>query len=112
MRQNSIKIANEEDLKREIVKALKFYEAFHWGIQSDKQGYEKHILLDENDVLCEIGKLRAVVYETRKGEDMKASEFWFHSFNVPFPVLSTTSIGKGLFISGGKFKIEENGIIN
>ena len=67
------------------------------------------------DVFTDLGYLAAVVYISKKG-DSKHPEYFFHSFKNPLPILATCAEndgeGKGLFITGGKFRIEADGIID
>lgn len=111
---SKIKVADEKQLKAEILKCIKFYENFHEGRAVDKQYTAKHIRLDPTDVLMDLGYLRGVVYETVIGQ-VGEPGFWFHPFDKPFPVLSTLAVtktsGKGLFIVGGKFTVTPRGVV-
>lgn len=115
MKQNTVKIASQKELQAEIKKAMQLYKTFHWGVEPDKQYRAKQILLDKSDTLMDIGYLAALVYITMKG-DSKHPEYFFHTFKQPLPTLSTLAMdgnnGKGLFVTGGKFRIEADGIID
>jgi hypothetical protein len=106
---SNIKIANERELKKEMLKAIKFYEDFHWGLIPDKIIKIKAKI--PPDRLVGLGYLRAVVYEAIKG-DSKIPEMFFHPFEKHFPILASDEKGQALFVCGGNFYTNADGIIN
>jgi hypothetical protein len=81
------------------------YESFHWGEAPKKV---KHVRLPSYDGgIYELGKLRAVEYETTKGGERA---IWVHQFSDPFPSLTATGRGKLGPIVGGRAYVTERGI--
>lgn len=81
------------------------YKKFHWGDAPKKR---KRVRLPSySHGLFELGKLRAVEYETTKGGERA---IWVHKFEEPYPSLTGTPGGKlGPIVGGGAF-ITERGI--
>lgn len=75
------------------------YQKFHWGRKPKKT---KRVNLPSYDQgLFALGRLRAVEYETKKGDD---DAIWVHKFEQPYPILTGTPSGKlGPIIGGGHF---------
>jgi hypothetical protein len=81
------------------------FEAFHWG---EKPNRVKKVRLPSYDGgIYELGKLRAVEYETTKGGERA---IWVHGFSRPFPSITATSRGKLGPIVGGRAYVTERGI--
>lgn len=57
-----------------------------------------------------LGKLVSVTYETEKIGEHPLTE-WVHRFKKPLPLLLTDTAGNALFIAGGRFKINDRGIV-
>jgi len=100
-------IVESSDIEKELKRATKLYEDFHWGRKVDKTYYSE--IPDPPKVVFDLGYLRAVIYETIKGEDKK-SLFYIHAFGRTFPILSGDATQRHLFISGGNFKVTKEGI--
>ena len=81
------------------------YEAFHWGRRPKRR--RLHEVPTPLEVF-ELGKLRAVEYETRKGSQ---HAIWVHHFGWPRPVLTGTSDGRLGPILGGNARVTERGIV-
>ena len=81
------------------------YKDFHWG---DGPKRVKRVRLPSyGQGIYELGKLRAVEYETHKGGERAV---WVHKFSAPFPSLTGTPSGKLGPIVGGRAFITERGI--
>lgn len=75
------------------------FRKFHWGRRPRKTRRVR--LPDYGEGLFALGKLRAVEYETRKGDQ---DAIWVHKFDRPFPILTGTPSGRlGPIIGGGHF---------
>jgi len=85
--------------------AAQAFERFHWG---EKPKRVKKVRLPSYSAgVFELGKLRAVEYETTKGGERA---IWVHQFERPYPSLTGTPSGKlGPIVGGGAF-ITERGI--
>jgi len=80
-------------------RARRAYEEFHWGRKSKRQKRVRLPSYDEG--LFELGRLRAVEYETRKGNE---HAIYVHQFDPPYPILTGTPRGKlGPIVGGGAF---------
>jgi hypothetical protein len=85
--------------------AVREFERFHWG---EKPKKVKRVRLPSyGKGVYELGKLRAVEYETTKGGERAV---WVHQFSAPFPSLTGTPGGKLGPIVGGRAFITERGI--
>jgi hypothetical protein len=96
------------EAQKELLKALKFYKDFHWGIEPDKilkVQYDSEI---KPSVM--LGYCKAIIYATKKKGDRKTTSY-IHSFEKPLPVLACDSSGKQLFFIGGNYKITADGIV-
>ena len=81
------------------------YQDFHWGRS------HRHKMLHEVPTpleVFELGRLRAVEYQTRKGEQ---DAIWVHKFGWPYPVLTGTPCGKLGPILGGNARVTDRGIV-
>jgi hypothetical protein len=85
--------------------AARQYERFHWGDRPTR--LHRVRLPDFSGGLYELGKLRAVEYETRKGGERA---IWVHKFSKPFPSLTGTPKGRLGPIVGGAAIVTERGI--
>ena len=84
--------------------AAREYERTHWGNPPRRV---LHVRLPDFGELFELGKLRAVEYETTKGGD---HAIWVHKFSKPYPSLTVTPRGKLGPIVGGAAVVTERGI--
>jgi hypothetical protein len=91
-------------------KARAEYVKTHWG-QDGTRGAErlKVATLAEGASLVLLGDLVSVVYRTRKGLDQDAVDYEHH-FATPRPRLAYSESGL-LVIAGGRYRIDERGII-
>ena len=81
------------------------YESFHWGNPPDQT--QRVQLPSYSQGLYALGKLRAVEYETTKGDE---HAIWVHQFRRPYPTLTATPSGKlGPIVGGGAF-VTDRGI--
>lgn len=86
-------------------RAAAAYTKFHWG---DGPNSVKRVRLPSyGQGVFELGKLRAVEYETHKGGERAV---WVHKFSKPYPSLTGTPKGKLGPIVGGRAYITERGI--
>lgn len=80
-------------------RAARAYEEFHWGRKPKRTKRVKLPSYDEG--LFELGRLHAVEYEARKGNEHAV---YVHHFEPPYPILTGTPRGKlGPIIGGGAF---------
>jgi hypothetical protein len=84
--------------------AAREYERTHWGEQPKRL---RHLRLPSFGELYELGKLRAVEYETSKGGE---HAIWVHKFTKPYPSLTATPRGKLGPLVGGAAVVTERGI--
>lgn len=85
--------------------AARAYKRFHWGRNPKRVQAKRLPSYDQG--LYALGKLRAVEYETKKGNE---HAIYVHKFSRPYPTLTGTPSGKlGPIIGGGAF-ITERGI--
>ena len=87
--------------------ALKQYERDHWG-QNGAQKVRKLSAADPRVPSVELGELVMVVYRTKKGADQVLTDYE-HEFEHPRPRLAYNE--SGLIIAGGKYRVEERGIV-
>ncbi|MGH7605576.1 MAG: hypothetical protein ACRENK_16475 [Gemmatimonadaceae bacterium] len=85
--------------------AMKSYTRFHWG--DEPKRVKKVTLPSYAKGVYELGRLRAVEYETHKGGERAV---WVHKFSKPYPSLTGTPGGKLGPIVGGRAFITERGI--
>jgi hypothetical protein len=88
--------------------AVAQYKRDHWG-QPGPRGVRAYAAADPRLLSIELGELVAVVYRTRKGGDRELTDY-SHEFSRPRPVLSYNRTG--LVIAGGKYHVEERGIVD
>ncbi len=93
---------------RAVKAAVKQYRKDHWG-QSGTQSKRTLIAADPRILSIELGELVAVTYRTKKGEDVRLTDYEHH-FRRPLPILSYNLTG--LIIAGGKYHVTERGIID
>jgi hypothetical protein len=89
-------------------KAHGLYVVNHWG-KTGKNRISRLRCPLPDGVLSELGILKSVVYETRKGGDDGPTEYE-HDFEKPYPVLAVNEAGL-LLICGGKYKVTVRGIV-
>ena len=104
--EKKLQVEFPEDVRKEILEAIKFYRKVNWGREADK--IKKVHIPDPPKVSVKIGDLIFLGYISKKSGKR---EVYVHVFKAPFPMLLTDKEGKGLFIGGGDFKVEEEGII-
>lgn len=80
------------------------YRDFHWG-KPPKRRKVHHVPTPLE--VFELGKLRAVEYETTKGNE---HAIWFHEFGWPRPSLTGTADGQLGPILGGSARVTKRGI--
>jgi len=95
-----------EEIREEIKAALKFYREIHWGEEAKK--IKTVEVPDPPKTGVKVGDLIFLGYVTRKG---RKENLFVHVFKAPFPILLTDKEGRNLYITGGAFKIREEGII-
>lgn len=81
------------------------YESFHWGREPRRK--RLHTVPMPLEVF-EMGKLRAVEYQAKKGNQ---DAIWVHKFGWPYPSLTGTPCGKLGPIVGGSARVTERGIV-
>ncbi len=84
--------------------AAEAYREFHWG-RGPKRRRRVHVPADRE--VFELGKLRAVEYETTKNQE---HAIWVHPFGRPFPILTGTADGRLGPIVGGAARVTKRGI--
>jgi|Deesub1362A_J573_1020465.scaffolds.fasta_scaffold00006_251 hypothetical protein len=94
-----------EIAKRDLKKAIEFYRKFHWG-EEFKNITKVNIEIPK--VMTNLGHLIALVYLSPKAGK---KDYFIHVFKPPFPILAGSKDPDRLWILGGFFKIEEEGII-
>lgn len=81
------------------------YRDFHWG----QEPRRKRLLEVPTPLeVFELGKLRAVEYQTKKGTQ---DAIWVHKFSWPYPTLTGTECGKFGPILGGNARVTNRGIV-
>lgn len=93
----------------ELNKAFSGYHSFHWG-REPKEVIQFHNVIQVPDVVVVLGDLTAVIYRTRKGEE--GMVHYIHSFSNPAPKLTCDTDMRQLFIMGGRYHIEDRGIVH
>ena len=88
------------------------YERFHWG-QKGRRGAERAEIAHwrAGDALTLIGQMIGIVYRTEKGSDDEPVDY-DHDFSKPYPKLYRHEASGRLVIAGGKYRVEERGIID
>jgi hypothetical protein len=79
--------------------------AFHWGNPPRKLVRARVPRFEAG--VYELGKLRAVEYETTKGRERAT---WVHHFSRPYPILTATDKGRLGPILGGRAVVTPRGI--
>lgn len=93
----------------ELKKACDVYRGFHWGRNPHKALLFKNVKQIPRTVVV-LGELTGVIYRTIKGND--SPTLYVHSFNEPMPLLCMDIDGTQLYILGGRYHIENKGIVN
>lgn len=88
------------------------YERFHWG-QRGRRGSERALVAHwrAGDRLSLIGPMQGIVYRTEKGGDDEPVDY-DHDFSRPLPKLYRHEASGRLVIAGGRYRVEERGIID
>lgn len=81
------------------------YQDFHWGRPPRRR---RTFRVETPAEVFELGKLRAVEYQTRKGNQ---DAIWVHQFGWPWPVLTGTVDGRLGPILGGNARVTTRGIV-
>ncbi|MHC4218177.1 MAG: hypothetical protein ACYSU7_06930 [Planctomycetota bacterium] len=92
-------------VRRNPSPASEAYREFHCGRGPKRR---RSVSVPASPEVFELGKLRAVEYETRKGNE---SAIWVHPFGRPFPILTGTPDGRLGPIVGGAARVTERGIV-
>jgi hypothetical protein len=92
-------------VRRNPSPAADAYREFHWGRAPKKR---RRVQVPASSEVFELGKLRAVEYETRKGNE---NAIWVHPFGRPFPTLTGTPDGRLGPIIGGAARVTKRGIV-
>ncbi len=94
-----------EEAKKDLKTALRFYRKFHWGDEF-KEIKEFNIKIPK--VVFTLYHLVAFIGITQKGGE---EDFYIHVFKPPFPILAGSKNPDRLWILGGNYRIEEEGVI-
>lgn len=81
------------------------YTEFHWGREPQEA---RKVDVPHAPEVFELGALRAVEYETKKGD---TAAIWVHRFGRPFPTLTATPGGRLGPIVGGGARVTKKGIV-
>ena len=85
------------------------YRSFHWGNNPDKT---KRVRLSKRPRrLVQLGALDAITYATRKGTEDADYVHRFGKRGRGRPALAYDPDGRGLHIIGGKYTVEDRGIV-
>jgi hypothetical protein len=90
--------------------AVEQYRRAHWGHRGPLPGLRSLHAADPRLTLVELGELVRVVYRTKKGPKGKETDY-HHDFDEERPVLSYEPRSSLLVILGGKYHVEERGIV-
>lgn len=86
------------------------YVSAHWGQEGNRRPERlRAALIGEGAELVLLGDLVSVVYRTQKGLDTEPTDYEHH-FATPRPRLAYTRGGL-LVIAGGRYRIEDRGIV-
>jgi hypothetical protein len=88
-------------------RAARTYEVTHWGDSPTELVPSVVPLVRSGEALPVLGELVEVVYRARKAREMAD---WIHAFSVPRPLLAL-SADRRLVIAGGRYKVNERGIV-
>jgi hypothetical protein len=92
-------------------RALERYKGFHWGIPAKRAIKVKTSPVPAE--LVELGRLEAVTYSTKKGNE--GLQHWEHAFGEDGgkkPALAFDPQTNRLHIVGGSYKVEDRGIVD
>lgn len=96
------------NISKEIKKAIRNYEKFHWGAKATNISKVK--LPEPPEVCYQLGIAAFIGYVTQKGDD-KEPILYVHAFEKnPGFLCGDPDDKKSLFISHGGYKVEEEGI--
>ena len=84
--------------------AASAFREFHWGRDAKRR---RVVQVPADTEFFQLGRLRAVEYETRKGRKIGV---WRHEFGPPYPALTGTADGRLGPIVGGAARITKRGI--
>ncbi len=91
-------------------RAVETFEGFHWGRPARRA---RHVRVSPRPrELAEIGKLVAVTYETRKGDEHAQWEHEFGEEGGRRPTLAVDPDSNRLHIVGGDYRVEDRGIVD
>ena len=94
------------EVRKDIREAMRFYREVNWG--KDPEGL-KGVRLPRPRTMVKVGHLVALVYLSDKGGDV---DLYVHAFKPPFPILAASRRPDQLWIVGGGYRIQEEGIVH
>ena len=97
-------------LRATAKKGIARYERDHWGHPGPAPGLRSLPAADPRLPLVELGELVSVVYRTTKGVRGRETDY-DHTFDPKRPVLAYEPRSGRLVILGGKYHVEERGIV-
>ncbi len=103
--EKKLNIELPEEVKKDLRKAIDFYKKFHWGEEFKEI---KKVDIEIPETMIGLGHLVGVLYISNKGGK---NELYIHTFKPPFPILAGSKEPDRLWILGGIYKIEKEGII-
>jgi hypothetical protein len=104
--EQKLNIEIPEEVKKDLKKAIEFYKKFHWGEEIKEI---QKIKIEVPKTIISLGHLVGLIYLSSK-EGKK--DLYVHIFKPPFPILGASKEKKdNLWILGGFYKIEKEGII-
>jgi hypothetical protein len=86
----------------------KFYREFHWG--REPNAIKRVRVPRRPHQLVQLGTLEAITYSATKGKRGQLTDY-VHDFEGPRPTLAADPRTKKLHIVGGKYTIEDRGIV-
>ena len=92
-----------------IEDSILLYKKFHWGNGPKYLDKIKIKTREIPKVLVKLGELEAVIYKAKKGDKR---DKYIHKFKKVKPILTTDRKGSRLYIIGGNYKVDEDGIID
>ena len=96
---------------RQAQDAEAFYRRFHWGRRGESGAREVRApVVVAGEPLVELGTLREVAYQTRKGAE-SGSSIYVHEFEARRPTLAYSMLTKALVIVGGEYRVTWSGIV-
>jgi hypothetical protein len=94
--------------ERDIQRAIEQYRGFHWG--ENPTEIQEYDVDDVPEVVHGLGKAEGILYRTTKTGD--GDMLYLHQFDEPQPLLATGLDRKQLHLLGGRYTIEDRGIVH